>query len=520
MVISSPSTITEPANSNNDPALVAAWRRFVDYDDAARRLRVSERRLRWMIIISALSTALLAILRIYLVERNPYSDLWLQTDLLPIILLVLSLITFGLIIYGAVYSRTNARLEFLAYRLCSNLIQHEIYLYRMDAGRYFEANIKEAQRLLKQSIDAAEKRVTAMGARPAPKTFDDNQMFTRLSQLMSRMKRGEDGFTKMSVDIYIEQRVKSLITFYAARQQLEAITLGRQYWLIGIVLGIGVLGIIVHFELLFLAALFIVIALNMFIEQGSYGITQLLNLPAATQLQSELDSWYMMPERYDPEVVSRLVQRLENIIQFESEMWVLYSLFRSSSVNQQTVITDIMQNGLSLLSSNNQQISPVRYARNSIFISYRRSDSADIVGRIYDRLSAYFGKETIFRDVQTINAGEDFQRRILSAVDECHVMLAIIGADWITIVDNETQQPRLHDPEDYVRREIAAALDDSNMVVVPVLVRGARMPDEDELPEDLRQLHYRNALQVRNDPDFEEDLKRLINAIELTVRVP
>ncbi|MBC7811942.1 MAG: toll/interleukin-1 receptor domain-containing protein, partial [Burkholderiales bacterium] len=221
-----------------------------------------------------------------------------------------------------------------------------------------------------------------------------------------------------------------------------------------------------------------------------------------------------------PETVARLVERLENIIQFESEMWVLHSLFRSSNVNQQTVITDIMQNGLSLLSSNNQQISPVRYARNSIFISYRRADSADIVGRMYDRLSAYFGKETIFRDVQTINAGEDFQQRILSAVNECHVMLAIIGTEWMNVLDKETDQPRLHDPDDYVRREIAAALKRTDSVVVPVLVRGARMPDDQDLPDDLKELHFRNALQVRTDPDFEEDLKRLMNAIEITVRVP
>jgi len=468
------------------------------------------------------SVALLTLAKIWLSTAYVSDTLFSLLQIVRIGVLVVSLVMFALIIYGAVNSRTNARLELLAYRLCSNLIQHEIYLYRLNAGRYFGTTHTDAQRLLKQSIDIAEKRVTTMGARPAPGVFTDEQMIGQLKRESGRQSDSEDGFAPMAVDEYLNLRIKSLVRWYSIHQQLEATTLNRQYSLIAIVLGIGVLGIIIEYEYLFLAALIIVVALNMLIGQGSYGVTQLLNQPAATQLQSELDNWYVMSgdQRYEPETVARLVQRLENIIQFESEMWVLHSLFRSSNVNQQTVITDIMQNGLSLLSSNNQQISPVRYARNSIFISYRRADSADIVGRMYDRLSAYFGKETIFRDVQTINAGEDFQQRILSAVNECHVMLAIIGTEWMNVLDMETQQPRLHDPEDYVRREIAAALKRTDSVVVPVLVRGARMPDDQDLPDDLKELHFRNALQVRTDPDFEEDLKRLMNAIEITVRVP
>lgn len=41
---------------------------------------------------------------------------------------------------------------------------------------------------------------------------------------------------------------------------------------------------------------------------------------------------------------------------------------------------------------------------NAIFISYRRSDSNDVSGRIYDRLAAHFGKAALFKDVHFLES--------------------------------------------------------------------------------------------------------------------
>jgi hypothetical protein len=45
----------------------------------------------------------------------------------------------------------------------------------------------------------------------------------------------------------------------------------------------------------------------------------------------------------------------------------------------------------------------------SIFISYRRDDSADVAGRIYDRLVDSFGEDLVFKDVDNIPFGMDFK---------------------------------------------------------------------------------------------------------------
>ena len=118
-----------------------------------------------------------------------------------------------------------------------------------------------------------------------------------------------------------------------------------------------------------------------------------------------------------------------------------------------------------------------------IFISYRRTDSAGYAGRIYDRLMAHFGKDAVFMDVDTIEAGVDFVVVLQNAVQSCDVLVALIGRQWISIKD-ENGKPRLDNPEDFVHVEIAAALD-RDVRVIPVLVDGVYMPRSTELPADL-----------------------------------
>jgi hypothetical protein len=154
-----------------------------------------------------------------------------------------------------------------------------------------------------------------------------------------------------------------------------------------------------------------------------------------------------------------------------------------------------------------------------IFICYRRDDAEGYAGRIYDRLHARFPGR-VFMDVTGISPGADFSRVIQDTVGSCHVLLAIIGKQWLTIADSSTK-PRIQRDDDYVRHEIATALY-RNIAVIPVLVRDAKMPGQESLPPDLASLSMRNALQVSDD-DFEHDALRLISAIEYVMgetRVP
>ncbi len=150
-----------------------------------------------------------------------------------------------------------------------------------------------------------------------------------------------------------------------------------------------------------------------------------------------------------------------------------------------------------------------------IFISYRRADSAGYAGRIYDRLTAHFGEDTVFMDVDTIEAGLDFVKVLQDAVQSCDVLVALIGRNWLDIKD-ETGKRRLDNPEDFVRVEIAAALS-RDIRVIPVLVDGAPMPRSTELPDNLKPLARRNALQVDHQ-SFNVDAHRLIAQLELALK--
>lgn len=148
----------------------------------------------------------------------------------------------------------------------------------------------------------------------------------------------------------------------------------------------------------------------------------------------------------------------------------------------------------------------------AIFISYRRCDSIDIVGRIYDRLVAHFGANSVFKDVDSIPFGVNFRQHLEREVSHCPVLLAVIGPEWLTMADKQGHR-RLDDPADWVRVEIEAALKRDSLVI-PVLVGGASIPNDTDLPDSLRGLVYRQTALVRHDPDFHRDLDRLIQRLE------
>jgi hypothetical protein len=122
-----------------------------------------------------------------------------------------------------------------------------------------------------------------------------------------------------------------------------------------------------------------------------------------------------------------------------------------------------------------------------VFISYRRDDSSPYAGRIYDRLTAKFGDANVFMDIDTLEPGDKFVEVLQRTVRASDVCLAVIGPRWLTASD-EAGRPRLFKPDDFVAREIAEALGNATIRVVPILVGGARMPQATELPSRLADL--------------------------------
>jgi hypothetical protein len=146
-----------------------------------------------------------------------------------------------------------------------------------------------------------------------------------------------------------------------------------------------------------------------------------------------------------------------------------------------------------------------------IFISFRRDDSPAWAARLFDGLSSHFLQNQIFMDVDSIDPGVDFVEGIESSVAACDVLIAVIGKRWLISSDEEGRR-RLDNPDDFLRLEIATALK-LNIRVIPVLVDGASMPRSSEVPDDLKLLLRRNAVEVSHNR-FNTDLGRLIAALE------
>ncbi len=144
-----------------------------------------------------------------------------------------------------------------------------------------------------------------------------------------------------------------------------------------------------------------------------------------------------------------------------------------------------------------------------VFISYRRDDQPGYAGRLADALASSFGADNVFRDIEDIHPGDDFVLALQKQLRSIDVMLVMIGPAWLTTGRNGGR--RLDEPEDFVRMEIENGLR-SGKPVLPVLVGGALMPTEKELPATIRALARRQAI-VLSDADWPSNVARLVESI-------
>ena len=130
-----------------------------------------------------------------------------------------------------------------------------------------------------------------------------------------------------------------------------------------------------------------------------------------------------------------------------------------------------------------------------IFINYRRDDSRGLAGRLADNLRRAFGSRAVFMDVDGMKPGLDFVKQLDAQVSQCDVVLAVIGTNWFEARDDKGQR-RFDSEHDYVRIELASALK-RDIPVIPVLIDGATLPPEEALPDDLKSLARRHAMELR-----------------------
>lgn len=142
-----------------------------------------------------------------------------------------------------------------------------------------------------------------------------------------------------------------------------------------------------------------------------------------------------------------------------------------------------------------------------IFISYRRQDVKEFVLRIYDRLVLEFKKDNVFLDEANIKPGVLFPEKLERALYDSNTAIIVIGPNWINIKNNKGKQ-KLFDPNDFVCREIEIAIL-NNLRIFPILIDGAKMPSENELPEKIKSISSVQAIEIKNN-SFHADLDKLI----------
>jgi hypothetical protein len=146
-----------------------------------------------------------------------------------------------------------------------------------------------------------------------------------------------------------------------------------------------------------------------------------------------------------------------------------------------------------------------------IFVSYRRADSEYAAGALGRELRRFFGDEHVFRDKEDITGGVSWRQHVLQAIEGDSALLVLISKNW-THTSHSRGGRRLDDSTDPVRLEIADAIKEE-AAVIPILLEGAEMPGEAELPAEIRSLAELNALRLR-DGDWSHDISKILGTLE------
>ena len=149
----------------------------------------------------------------------------------------------------------------------------------------------------------------------------------------------------------------------------------------------------------------------------------------------------------------------------------------------------------------------------SIFICYRRADTSGEAVALSDKLNRRRGFE-VFKDVDSIRPGQDWLETVEESIEQCDVLLALIGPDWISSREDEGHGL---DENDHVRREIEAALA-RKKAIIPILFEQASMPRSEQLPDSLRPLLRRQSMRIRNST-FNRDLEVLVIQLRTIARL-
>jgi hypothetical protein len=340
-----PHPVTGGYDALNDPALVSAWRRFLDYDRVSSDQKKSYQRIREWVIAMYFITATGAVFSVMFKDSQYVESMPWLSGLMQLALIILPIVSVALNNYAGQFASSTAWIE---YRVGAETIRQKIYLYRMKAGDFANIpSLQERQRKLLDVINEADQRIDKANAtlpymEPLENdTKPNNSIHNRVADRTDRRfdpkhpeKPYDDGFTEIPVNSYLDFRIRNQVDWYARRIQSDYSDMKR-YRLVALVIGaagavIAALGNgLEGFVAITTAA---GVALNMRADSRMYGATYATYHLTASRLRNELNQWDILTaqEQSDGVKGAELVAKMERILFDEREAW------RSSAIELQT----------------------------------------------------------------------------------------------------------------------------------------------------------------------------------------
>ncbi len=150
-----------------------------------------------------------------------------------------------------------------------------------------------------------------------------------------------------------------------------------------------------------------------------------------------------------------------------------------------------------------------------VLISYRRDDTGVETTRLHDRLATEYGEDRVFLDIHDVPLGIDHVDHLRAQIERCSAVIVMIGSQWMAMT-NDRGQRRLELADDPVRAEVALALLQKHIQVIPLLIQNASMPPAEDLPADIRLLARRNWIRLRPER-WDDDVERLLIGLRKTM---
>ncbi|MBI5667117.1 MAG: DUF4231 domain-containing protein [Chloroflexi bacterium] len=299
--------------SKFDPALLAAWRRFLDFDLASMDQKGTYQRIRQAIILLGALASTIAIVITFFAPDSPLRTLF------RIALIVLPVATVALMNYGAQFAVSTHWVE---YRVAGEIIRSQIYLYRLDAEKYHGKSPEDKQALLLNEVETVDHWVQEQNIdRPQLQPISDRELLQRIRE---KTEGGDNGFEPLDIDRYIQWRVANQLNWYKQKiQEDRRMTRRNRVIAIGIAaLGSVFAGIGNGLESLVGVTTAIGAALTTSSDVRMYGRTYRIYYDAACGLQNVLNEWSILPseKRTEPQK-ARFATEFERIFDQERRQW-------------------------------------------------------------------------------------------------------------------------------------------------------------------------------------------------------